>query len=69
MDIWMHGDPKQFNYLTHLRTRNGGHINYRLLAWDANKMIAESDSFLSGMKLDSKKLPDPRSREQFFDRS
>ena len=69
MDIWMHGDPKQFSYLTNLRTRNGGHINYRLLAWDANRMIAESDSFLSGMKLDSKKLPDPRSREQFFDRS
>ena len=66
-DIWMHGDPKQFLYLTHLRVRNGGHINYRDLAYRANKLIAGSDSYLSGLMLD--KNPDPASREELFDRS
>lgn len=66
-DIWMHGDPKQSLYLTHLRARNGGHINYRALAYQANQLIAASDPYLSALKLDKK--PDPASREEFFDRS
>ena len=69
MDIWMHGDPKQFNYINHLRTRNGGHINYRRLVWKLNQLIADSEPFLSGTRLDAEKMPDPANREQFFDRS
>lgn len=67
VDIWMHGDPKQLLYMTHQRTRPGGHINYRTLAFRANQLIADSDPYLSGMRL--KKQPDPKSREEFFDRS
>lgn len=68
MDIWMHGDPKQFLYMTHQRVRPGGHINYRTQAFEANKLIADSDPYLSGMRLLIKR-PDPLNREEFFDRS
>jgi hypothetical protein len=67
VDLWMHGDPKQAAYLTAQRTRPGGHINYRSLAYEANELIARSDPYLSGMQLSKK--PDPSSLEEFFDRS
>lgn len=67
VDLWMHGDPKQAAYLTAQRSRPGGHINYRSLAYEANQLIATSDPYLSGMQLSKK--PDPSSREEFFDRS
>ncbi|HYA98588.1 MAG TPA: hypothetical protein VED37_00060 [Ktedonobacteraceae bacterium] len=67
VDLWMHGDPKQATYLTAQRSRPGGHINYRSLAYDANQLIAKSDPYLSGIKL--AKRPDPSSQEEFFDRS
>jgi hypothetical protein len=67
VDLWMHGDPKQAAYLTAQRSRPGGHINYRSLAYEANQLIARSDPYLSGMQL--LKKPDPSSQEEFFDRS
>lgn len=67
MDIWMHGNPKQDVYLTFLRRRPGGHINYRALAFEANQYIADSDPYLEGLRLDKK--PDPSNRQEFFDRS
>ena len=67
VDLWMHGDPKQAAYLTSQRSRPGGHINYRTLAYEANQLIASSDPYLSGIKLAKK--PDPSSREEFFDRT
>ncbi len=67
VDLWMHGDPKQAAYLTAQRSRPGGHINYRALAYEANQLIAKSDSYFTGMQLSKK--PDPSSKEEFFDRS
>ena len=67
VDLWMHGDPKQAAYLTAQRSRPGGHINYRSLAYEANQLLIMNDSYLSGMQLSRK--PDPTSREEFFDRS
>ncbi len=67
VDLWMHGDPKQAAYLTAQRSRPGGHINYRTLAYDANQLIASSDPYLAGIKLAKK--PDPSSKDEFFDRS
>jgi hypothetical protein len=67
VDLWMHGDPKQAAYLTAQRSRPGGHINYRSLAYEANQLLAKSDPYLSGMQLSKK--PDPSSQEEFFDRS
>ena len=65
--FFMHGDPKQALYLTHQRSRNGGHINYRLLAYEANRLISDSNASMAGMRLN--KRPDPADRTQFFDRS
>ncbi len=67
MDIWMHGDPKQALYMPDQRTKPGGHINYRDLTWQANKLLADSDPYLSGLRLGGR--PDPASKEEFFNRS
>ncbi len=67
VDLWMHGDPKQAAYFTAQRSRPGGHINYRTLAYEANQLLAKSDPYLSGMQLSKK--PDPSSQEEFLDRS
>jgi hypothetical protein len=67
VDLWMHGDPKQAFYFTMQRSRPGGHINYRALAYEANQLLAAYDPYLSAMRLSKK--PDPMNREEFVDRS
>ena len=67
VDLWMHGDPKQAMYFTTQRSRPGGHINYRTLAYEANQLLAGYDAYFSAMRMT--KRPDPASREEFFDRS
>jgi hypothetical protein len=66
-NLWMHGNPKQASYLTKLRVRNGGQITYRVMAWEAARLIAQSDPYLSSIKID--KRPNAASRKEFFDRS
>jgi hypothetical protein len=66
VDLWMHGDPKQALYFTTQRSRPGGHINYRALAYEANQLLSMCDPYLSAIRLARK--PDPASREEFFDR-
>jgi hypothetical protein len=67
IDCWMHGDPRQALYLTTQRVRPGGHINYRMLAYEANQLLAAADPYLSAIQMDQK--PNPASREEFLDRS
>lgn len=67
VDLWMHGNPKQSLYMPHLRVRPGGQITYRIMAWEASKLIADSDPYLSAFEIPQR--PDPSSREEFFDRS
>jgi hypothetical protein len=67
VDLWMHGDPKQALYLTKQRVRPGGHINYRVLAYEASQLLASSDPYLYALQLEDR--PDPTSRAEFFDRS
>jgi len=67
VDLWMHGTPHQLHYLTHLRVREGGHINYRALAYELNQHIADGDPAVDGIRLRSTR-PDPANREEFFSR-
>ena len=67
VDLWMHGDPKQATYFTMQRSRPGGHINYRALAYEANQLLAQYDPYFSAMQFSNR--PNPASREEFFDRS
>jgi thymidylate synthase ThyX len=67
VNLWMHGDPRQALYFTTQRSRPGGHINYRMLAYEANHLLATSDPYLAAMQINKK--PDPTSREEFLDRS
>ena len=66
-NLFMHFDPKQGHYITGLRVRNGGHINYRVPTFEMNQQFADSDPYFEGMRLAKK--PDPAGREEFFDRS
>lgn len=64
-----HGSPKEISYMTQLRVRPGGHINYRKLAYDIARLGANSESLLQAMVPDNITKPDACSREEFIDRS
>jgi thymidylate synthase ThyX len=63
------GGPKEISYLTQLRVRPGGHINYRMLAYDLAKLAAQTDPLLAALNLGKDRKPDPASQSEFFDRS
>ncbi len=65
--ISMHMTPQDVNYITKLRTRPGGHINYREQAHKLGQLIENINPLLSGLKLKDEK-PDPSSKQQFYDR-
>ena len=67
VDLVLHGTPHQLHYMTHLRVREGGHINYRALAYDLNKRVADANPALEGIRLRTT-IPDPANREEFFSR-
>lgn len=64
-----HASPKEISYMTQLRVRPGGHINYRQLAYDIAKLGANSESLLQAMIPEHMIKPDACSREEFIDRS
>jgi hypothetical protein len=66
---FFHASPKEISYMTQLRVRPGGHINYRQLAYDIAKLGANSESLLQAMLPDNIIKPDACSREEFIDRS
>jgi hypothetical protein len=66
---FFHSSPKELSYMTQLRVRPGGHINYRQLAYDIAKLGANSESLLQAMIPDHIVKPDACSREEFIDRS
>jgi thymidylate synthase ThyX len=64
-----HGSPKEISYLTQLRIRPGGHINYRVLAYGMAELASQSEPFLSALDLKQDCKPDPNSSKEFIDRS
>ena len=66
MKMWLHGSPKEISYMTKLRVRPGGHINYRTLAYLIAEKAAKADPFLEAIKLNK---PNPCSSSEFLDRS
>lgn len=64
-----HASPKEISYMTQLRVRPGGHINYRYLAYELARLGAESEPLLSSLIPDIITEPDASSREEFIDRS
>jgi thymidylate synthase ThyX len=67
--LFMHGSPKEISYLSQIRVRPGGHINYRMLAHNMAELAAKSEPFLVGLDLGEERKPKPSSREEFVDRS
>ncbi len=65
---YLTGGPKEISYLTQLRLRPGGHINYRMLAYEMARQAAQIDPLLAALRLPKEKRPDPFSRNEFFDR-
>jgi hypothetical protein len=66
---FFHASPKEISYMTQLRVRPGGHINYRQLAYDIAKLGANSESLLQAMIPEHIVKPDACYREEFIDRS
>ena len=66
---FFHASPKEISYMTQLRVRPGGHINYRQLAYEMAVLGAKSESLLQAMIPQHLIKPDPCSREEFIDRS
>ncbi|MEX0596545.1 MAG: hypothetical protein WD512_08580 [Candidatus Paceibacterota bacterium] len=66
---FFHASPKELSYMTQLRVRPGGHINYRYLAYKIAKLGSESELLLQSMIPDNMLEPNPCSREEFIDRS
>lgn len=64
-----HASPKEISYMTQLRVRPGGHINYRHLAYEMGALAAESEPLLNSMMPNHILKPDPCSRDEFVDRS
>lgn len=66
---FFHASPKEISYMTQLRVRPGGHINYRYLAYEIAKSGAKSESLLEALIPENITKPDACSREEFVDRS
>jgi len=60
-------DPKSSNYINHLRVKEGGHINYRMLAYDMARATGRFGAYASGFSKNIKR-PDPANGEEFFSR-
>lgn len=66
---FFHASPKEISYMTQLRVRPGGHINYRYLAYKIAKLGSQSELLLKCMTPENLFEPNPCSREEFLDRS
>ena len=66
---FFHASPKEISYMTQLRVRPGGHINYRQLAYEIAILGAKSESLLEAIIPNHITKPDACSREEFIDRS
>jgi len=64
---FLHGSVKEVSYMTRQRVRPGGHINYRDVAFQMAKKLADTDSLYTRIAISEK--PDLANREEFFDRS
>ncbi len=69
MKMWMHGSIKEISYMTYLRVRPGGHINYRRTAYLMATEAAKSEPLLRGLTTAMGPNPDACSNSEFIDRS
>lgn len=67
--FFLSAGPKEIHYMTHLRARPGGHINYREAAWQIAQKASKIEPLLQAITLGDNKRPAPFDREEFFDRS
>lgn len=65
-NILMHASAKEIDYMTKLRVRPGGHINYRYLVYQMQQEVIKADPFFRPQELTK---PDSNSKEEFMDRS
>jgi thymidylate synthase ThyX len=65
-NILMHASAKEIDYMTKLRVRPGGHINYRFLVYQMQQEVIKADPFFRPQELTK---PDSNSKAEFMDRS
>jgi thymidylate synthase ThyX len=66
---YLFGSLKEFHYLTNLRVRPGGHINYRILSQKIAHRLVNSHPMYATLKEIALQQVDPSSESQFKDRS
>jgi thymidylate synthase ThyX len=66
---YLFGSLKEFHYLTNLRVRPGGHINYRILSQMIALRLVNSHPMYASLKDVALQDVDPLSESQFKDRS
>jgi thymidylate synthase ThyX len=69
MKSYFHASPKEISYMTKLRVRPGGHINYRILAYQIADEASKTEEFMQFIKLTDEEKPDATSSKEFLDRS
>jgi thymidylate synthase ThyX len=69
VNLWFHASPKEISYLTKLRVRPGGHINYREIAYLIAQEISKADPLLSSMNITKEEKPNASSKFEFLNRS
>ncbi len=65
VNLWMHFTPQSLHYLTNLRVRPGGHVNYRQIAFEISESVKKAKPFFNSLQLQK---PDLYNRQEFFSR-
>lgn len=68
LKYYLHCSIKELSYMTSLRVRPGGHINYRMASYYMLQLVKRSDPSLTSLNNHVTK-PDISSSEEFLDRS
>jgi hypothetical protein len=67
--IWMHLHPKQSSYLPARRVLPGGDNSYRVLAYEANQLLADTHPAMRATRFPEERRPNFRDRTEFLDRT
>lgn len=62
----MHSDPRQGNYFSSLRKKDGNHINNRVAAWETAAQVKEISPYYRHIDIGNR--PKAADREEFFSR-
>ncbi len=69
LPIWIHMHPRQASYLPARRVLPGGDNSYRVLAYEANQLLADTHPSMRATRFSADQKPDLTDRAEFLDRT